>query len=365
MSTRMTRRRFLYLSAGLLVYITGCTPNPSRPQPPANPSPTPPTPATPTLPGKEAALRITPAPLLDPPEMKFTPPSELYIQSYKGTPTVDIASWELVIDGLVETPLRFTYEELRSLPAREVMWTLECISNPPGGNLIGNQVWKGTPLLPLLEKARVRPEAVRVRWYALDGYSNSLPLERVLHPDTLLVYEMAGSPLTPEHGYPLRVFIPGHYGQKMPKWLHRIELIDRVYLGYWEQKGWDDMARIKPNSRIDAPDKRVKGTVGTPMLIEGVAMADENGVAQVAVGVEHNGDVVWVDTVRTYGPNPYTWVVWRAQWTPEQPGKYRLMARAWDGAGNTQRRGRSSFLEGTFPSGSDYMHTILITVDEV
>ncbi len=352
----LTRREFLkVLGGGTLVLITGCAPTPVPT--PSSPRPTP-------TPSSEP-VTIRPAPALPPPPMKFTGLDEFYIQSYSATPRVDISTWRLEIGGLVEQPLTLTYDDIRSLPAREFTWTLECISNPPGGTLIGNQVWRGTPLVPLLERAGIKSEARRVLWRAADGYVTSITLDRVLHPDAMLVYEMAGGPLPPEHGFPLRVFLPGHYGQKMPKWLERIELIAEDVLGYWERKGWDDKAIIKPNSRIDAPDNGVTLAVGQPLDVEGVAMADEHGVARVAVGVEaEDGQTVWVDTVRTYGENPYTWVVWRTRWTPERPGRYRLYARAWDRDGRTQRKGRGRLLEGTFPAGSDYMHMVIITVTE-
>ncbi len=367
MSTQMSRRHFLtLLAAGVTVVITGCRPaarasdaadvggEPAAPLP-RTPEPT----AAPSTP-----VTVRPAPTdIAPPPMKFTPLSEFYIQSYDRIPDVDITTWRLRIDGLVENPMTLSYDDLRALPAREFTWTLECISNPVGGNLIGNQVWKGTPLAPLLKKAGIKPEAIRVRWYAADGYSNSIPLERVLHPDTMLAYEMDGRPLPREHGYPLRVLIPGHYGQKMPKWLERIELIDHEYLGYWEQRGWDDMAIIKPNSRIDAPERSTQVTLGEQVLVEGVALSDESGVVRVDVGIEDDaGNVVWVDTVRTQGENPYTWTVWRTAWTPKQPGKYRVYARATDGRGRTQRKGTGSLLQGAFPSGLDYMHRIIVSV---
>ena len=92
-------------------------------------------------------------------------------------------------------------------------------------------------------------------------------------------------------------------------------------------------------------------------------MADEHGVARVDVGIEaQDGQMVWMDTVRRYGDNPYTWVVWRTRWTPERPGRYLVFARAWDKDGRTQRRGRGGLLAGTFPSGSDYMHAVVVQV---
>lgn len=355
----LSRRDFLRLAGGAFwVLITGCAVRPATDTQKA--SPTPPRPGLPAAPATPQVLK--PEGVAAPP-MKFTPLDTFYIQSYGGTPRVDPSTWRLRVEGLVERPLTLSLEEIRALPSREFTWTLECISNPPGGNLIGNQRWRGTPLVPLLERAGMHAAATHVLWQAADGYSTALPLERVLHPDTMLVYEMAGQPLPPEHGFPLRVLIPGHYGQKMPKWLTRIVLLDHDVLGYWEQRGWDNMATIRVNSRIDAPPSGVDVPLGRALELEGVAMADESGVARVVVEVEDpEGRVLWVETVRTYGENPYTWVVWRTRWVPERAGRYRVFARAWDGRGRTQERGKGGLLGGTFPKGTNYMHMVVVNV---
>lgn len=355
----LSRRDFLRLAGGACaVLITGCasrpTPETPLPRPTASPG---------TGPTPGPTPRILRPEGVEPPPMKFTPLDTFYIQSYDTTPRVDPAAWRLRVEGLVERPLVLSLEEIRAMPAREFTWTLECISNPPGGNLIGNQRWRGTPLVPLLERAGIKAAATHVLWEAADGYTTALPLERVLHPDTMLAYEMAGRPLPPEHGFPLRVLIPGHYGQKMPKWLTRIVLLDHDVLGYWEQQGWDNMATIRVNSRIDVPSSGVEVPLGSALELEGVAMADESGVARVVVEVEDSeGRVLWVETVRTHGENPYTWVVWRTRWVPDRAGRYRVFARAWDGHGSTQERGTGGLLEGTFPRGTNYMHMVVVNV---
>ena len=138
---------------------------------------------------------------------------------------------------------------------------MQCIGNWIGGPLVGNAEWGGTPLSNVLDLAGVKSEAIRVKFYSdsSDGYTTSIPLERALRDEVILAWEMNGEPLPSKHGFPLRLINPGHYGQKMPKWITRIELIDEEYLGYWESKPenkpfkWSDEAVATVNSRIDAP----------------------------------------------------------------------------------------------------------------
>jgi DMSO/TMAO reductase YedYZ molybdopterin-dependent catalytic subunit len=167
----------------------------------------------------------------------ITPNDRFYLQSISGPnydPSLRAEDWRLRIDGLVETPLEgLRYEDITSLPMVRQVITLQCIGNWIGGPLVGNAEWGGTPLRRLLEMAGIKAEALRVKFYSVDGYTTSVPLGDALREETLLVWEMNGEVLPSKHGYPLRLINPGNYGQKMPKWIERIELIDEVYLGYW------------------------------------------------------------------------------------------------------------------------------------
>ena len=155
-------------------------------------------------------------------KLKFggpTPNSRFYVTSYSSTPLVDVNSWNFSIRGMVENPLRFSYADIRKLPLVEQMLTLECISNPPDGTAISNAVWTGIKLRPLLERARVNRGAKFVAMRGADGYHTVLPLDELMREENFLPYLMNGDPLPPEHGYPLRIFIPGKYGMKQPKWI--------------------------------------------------------------------------------------------------------------------------------------------------
>ncbi|HKP11447.1 MAG TPA: molybdopterin-dependent oxidoreductase, partial [Blastocatellia bacterium] len=245
-------------------------------------------------------------------------------------PEVDAGRWRLEIAGLVETPVTFTYEEIKALPSIEQYATLCCISNEVGGDLIGNALWRGVRLKDLLSRAGLKPGVVDIALRAGDGYTDSIALERATQDGTLLVYEMNGEPLTPEHGYPLRLLVPGIYGMKNVKWITRLEAIDYDLKGFWQRRGWDDRAEYKTMSRIDAPAATVKGETE----VAGVAFAGDRGISKVEVSTD--GGATWEAAEIKSALSPFTWALWHKRWTPRQAGKHRLVVRATDGRGNLQ-----------------------------
>ena len=157
----------------------------------------------------------------------ITPNDEFYVTSKGLTPRVDRDRWQLRIDGLVSSPLSLGFANLLALPPVEKQLTLECISNPIGGNALGNAKWTGTPLLPLLERAGPAKEASYAIFYAADGFTTGHPLSRLLNKENFIAYRMNGQDLPSDHGYPARLFIPGKFGMKQPKWFTRIELASK------------------------------------------------------------------------------------------------------------------------------------------
>jgi DMSO/TMAO reductase YedYZ molybdopterin-dependent catalytic subunit len=172
---------------------------------------------------------------------------DFYVTSYGGTPNVDANHWRLKIHGLVHQPLTLTYAELTRMPSIRRTLTLECIGNPPDGNAIGNAEWTGLELRPLLDRIGIKPNAVYAAMRGADGYYTGVPVAELIRPENWLVYRMNGEPLPHEHGFPLRIFIPGKYGMKQPKWLTEIELVDTPFTGYWEARGWSNEAWRKVN----------------------------------------------------------------------------------------------------------------------
>jgi DMSO/TMAO reductase YedYZ molybdopterin-dependent catalytic subunit len=189
---------------------------------------------------------------LEPNSIDFISEQQLFTLTISYIPEIDINDWVLEIKGLVENPVTLTYEELTSMPQISVYATLETISNPEGGSLIGNAIWTGVPLKTVLDMAGVEESAIKVIFFCEDGYSTAITIEEAFTDDVVLAYKMNGKELTPEHGYPLRVVIPEKYGMKWAKWIISIEPTDQDYKGYWESRGWSDYAgRDRPDQRFD------------------------------------------------------------------------------------------------------------------
>ncbi len=285
-------------------------------------------------------------------ETVVTPTDEFFATSYGAGPRVKLEDWSLTIDGLVDTPLTLTYDDLLALEAVTDTRTLECIGNPVGGGQIGTATWTGVRLKPLLDRAGIQEEAIRARFYAADGYNTAVDVEWILQEDTLLAYAMNGSPLLDKHGYPVRIMMPGLYGQKMPKWLTRIEFINEQYLGYWEQRGWSDIAEVKTNSQIVMPPKLT--TVRGEFAIQGWAYAGKRRITGVEVQID---DGEWIACELLEGPSPLAWTQWWTTWTPEHTGTFHVAVRATDEDGFTQDEGNRK-VRSAYPEGTSAIHSV-------
>ncbi len=292
-----------------------------------------------------------------PPEI--TPNDRFYIVSKNIVdPTVDLARWRLEIGGLVDRPTTLSYDDLRRLPAKEEVVTFECISNEVGGDLISTARWRGVPLADLLAQAGLRRGVRKVIIRAWDDYSTAIPLEKALHPDTILAYEMNGEPLPHRHGFPLRLVAPGLYGMKNPKWVTAVEAVDYDYLGFWEQRGWSDRAVIKTMSEIIVPSRTLAVRGPGPVRLGGVAFAGDRGVLRVELSFD--GGQTWQPAQLRPALSPYSWVLWTAEWSPP-PGSYRVVVRAVDGTGQLQ----DPTPRPPLPDGASGYHTITVRIREV
>jgi len=196
---------------------------------------------------------------------------------------------------------------------------------------------------------------------AADEYFTAVPLDLALDERSLLAFEANGAPLSPAHGYPVRVLLPGVYGQKQPKWITSLRLAENYQQGTWEKKGWSDTATIHINSRIEYPH----GTAGDHMLagdslqVAGVAFADLSGVVRVEVCAD--AGQTWSDATLYPGPTPMVWTVWDWEWKAPARGRHVLKARATDGNGNVQTEAQG-VLGGTFPDGTSGIHEVVATI---
>ena len=248
-------------------------------------------------------------------------------------PAVDGKKWRLKVEGLVEHPLALSLDDILSKPRQTQALTLSCISNPVGGDLIGTSFWTGTPFKGILDEAGLKKEVREIFIESADGFYESVPLSEAVDARTLLVYEMNGEPLTADHGYPLRIFIPGHFGMKQPKWIVRMEAIDRKGHGFWVDRNWSDTAFVKTTSVIDIISTGKQGSAAGVVPVGGIAYAGDKGISLVEVQAD-NGP--WEKAeLRLPALSSLTWIQWRYGWKAT-PGKHVLRVRAYDGAGKLQ-----------------------------
>jgi DMSO/TMAO reductase YedYZ molybdopterin-dependent catalytic subunit len=272
----------------------------------------------------------------------FTPNAKFYVTTYGATPRVNAAQWRLKIGGLVKNPLELDLAAVKALPPVNETLTLECIGNPPNGTSIGNAQWVGPKLNPLLERARPSAKAVYARLQAADGYTTGIPVDELMRKDNFLPYLMNGAPLPPEHGYPLRIFIPGKYGMKQPKWLTEIEFVDKEFIGYWERQGWTNSAWRKVNSGFFYPQANYslldmstpQAKVTAPIEMVGWALAGPSGIRRVDLSTD-DGET-WQAAELIENRSPYIWTVWKYRFAPAERGLYHVRVRATDGDGHAQ-----------------------------
>ncbi len=288
-------------------------------------------------------------------EGEVTPTANFYHVSKNAIdPTVDVASWKLQIDGLVNTPVSFNLAQIRELASQTQYHTLTCISNPVAGPYISTAKWKGVQLKMLLEKAGVKPGVKRVIFKSADGYTDSIEIERALNPQTLAAYEMNDAPVPNDHGAPLRMLIPNIYGMKNAKWVTSITLTDNAdYKGFWQQQGWDNTANIHTESSITFPADNQNVNVGQTLTVRGYAFAGERGVKRVEISTD--GGQSWNDAAIKAALSPNSWALWHYDWQigPSQQD-YRLVVRATDKTGASQTSSKAD----SYPSGASGWHNI-------
>ncbi|WP_460544415.1 molybdopterin-dependent oxidoreductase, partial [Glycomyces halotolerans] len=285
-----------------------------------------------------------------------TPNDDFYrIDTAITAPAVEADTWRLRVLGMVDAPRTYSLDDLlgRELIERDI--TLCCVSNPIGGDLIGNARWLGVSLAELLAEAGPRPEADQLVSRSIDGWTAGSPTGLVFDGrDAMIAIGMNGQPLPIDHGWPARLIIPGLYGYvSATKWLTELELtrFDR-YDPYWIQRGWAGPGPIKTASRIDTPAHTAPaGTV----TVAGVAWAQHRGISAVHLRVD---DGPWTECELATAPSGDTWRQWRTQWDAPT-GTHTLTVRATDGTGAEQ----TEKITAVKPSGATGLHSVTIEVE--
>ena len=295
---------------------------------------------------------------------ELTPNDKFYrIDTNIIVPSVDANTWRLNLRGLVKNgPMQFTYDEIKTMTSVSEYATLECISDKIQGDLISTAHWKGIPLKSILEKAEVLPEAIYVVFRCADGYDVGIPLDRGLMDGTILAYEMNGVPLPTEHGFPVRAIVPGLYGMMNAKWITDIELVDKVYEGFWQRRGWANNAKYQTRSKIVLPGDALRNrfealsaniaTPGSKSPIAGIAFAGDRGISKVEVSTD--GGNTWMTASLKDPISRNSWVLWALEWIPQNKGKYNVVVRATDGYGNLQ----IAEITDIYPNGATGYHSV-------
>jgi DMSO/TMAO reductase YedYZ molybdopterin-dependent catalytic subunit len=307
---------------------------------------------------------------------KITPirPQDEFYQVSKNLIDPDVAreSWRLDIVGQVENPRVYSFADVAAMPAVEQETTLLCISYGIGSGLCSNAIWKGVPLPTLLAQVKPKANVTTVLFRAADGYYETFRFEKAMEATTLVAYEMNGEPLPRRHGFPLRLIVPGLYGEKNPKWLTRIELLDeadgrlrrRHGCGFYKQQGWGREGDVIPtHSRIDAP--QVRGDhfespfqVGKTVELRGMAFGGDRGISKVEIST--NGGDTWKAAEITKPGTKLSWSLWSFQWTPDEEGEAKVLVRATDGEGEEQ----ISEYRDQVPDGATGLHRVKARVEK-
>jgi DMSO/TMAO reductase YedYZ molybdopterin-dependent catalytic subunit len=297
----------------------------------------------------------------------ITPTGLHYLLIHFDIPAVDATTFRLSIDGLVERPLELTLDDLRARPRRTIPVTLECagngrarlqprpLSNPWLFEAIGTAEWGGTPLGPLLDEAGLQRDARELVFTGADrgfqggvehDYQRSLTVEEARRPEVLLVDEMNGEPLQPQHGFPLRLLVPGWYGMTSVKWLQRIEAVAEPFTGYQQADAYyyrtdaDDpgapVSRIRVRALMTPPGipdyfTRRRLVDAAVVTLRGRAWGGTTPVQRVEVRVDGR----WADAALEPSIGDFAWRAWSFAWDAT-PGEHELACRATDAAGDVQ-----------------------------
>lgn len=290
----------------------------------------------------------------------ITPASDVFVLAHFGVARIEKRDWRLRISGMVDRPMTLSFEDLLRFAKVEIQSFINCAGFPDNPTIatrnVSNAVWAGADLAEVLDSAGVQPGAAFVwshgpdhgsygNWRA-DAYVKDFPIERLRAGQVLLAYEMNGAPLTPAHGYPLRLFIPGYYGTNSVKWLARIELSNRRAPGLFTTTLYNDPAasgptgfspgtvpvwEVPPEALIVSPATQAKLAAG-PIPIRGWSW----GTREIAfVEISMDEGLTW-HRVAVRRRTQNAWQPFEFTWAQDTPGTYSIMVRATDRDGNTQ-----------------------------
>ena len=284
---------------------------------------------------------------------EYTPLKDHYQVFLRTEPTViDEATWTLPIFGLVANPVSLTLADIRSnYEARDQYVTISCISGRIGTDLISTTQWTGVSVQDILADVKPDKDARYLQISCGDGFYETVDLELIASDDRIMLcYAWDGNPVPIDHGFPLRIWLPDRYGMKQPKWITGIAVTKDYKPGYWVERGWDEVARVRATSVIDtvAANAMYESNGRTLIPVGGIAFAGARGISKVEVRV--NGGQ-WQEARLRAPLSETTWVIWRYDW-PFEEGRHRFEVRCVEGDGTPQIEEE----QGNRPSGATGIH---------
>ncbi|WP_207345535.1 molybdopterin-dependent oxidoreductase [Arthrobacter sp. E3] len=287
-----------------------------------------------------------------------TPNSDFYrIDTALVVPEIDPAKWELRVHGMVEEEITLSFDELLAQDLIESYVTLTCVSNVVGGNLAGNAKWLGYPIRELLARAKPKAGADMVLSTSIDGFSASTPLPILQDDrDAMLAVGMNGEPLPLQHGFPVRMVVPGLYGfVSATKWVVDLEVTTFAEnAGYWTSRGWSSHGPIKTASRVEVPRALARIPAGK-VSIGGSAWAQTKGISKVEIQLD---DGPWLAATLAAEASVDTWRQWSYVWENAPAGNHKVRVRAYDVGNELQTEDQAP----PAPDGSSGWHSISFTV---
>ena len=329
----------------------------------------------------------------------ITPVGMHYLLIHFDIPQLDASTYELRVGGLVNKPLRLTLDDVKSRPATNIAVTLECAGNgrsrlsprpmsqPWVTEAVGTAEWTGTSLGPILEEAGLKDEASEVVFTGHDRgvqgnvdqwYERGLSIVEASRAEVMLAYAINGIPLPPQHGYPLRLIVPGWYGMTHVKWLRSITVTNEDFGGYQQARAYhfrtvegdpgEPVTRMLPRALMvppGIPDFMSRSRIVEPgrVVIEGRAWSGRAPIT--AVDFSADGGATWIPALLDEPVSPYAWRRWTCDWDAARPGEYELSARATDAAGNVQPVAQSWNFEGVQNNAVQRVRATVGAIDAV
>jgi DMSO/TMAO reductase YedYZ molybdopterin-dependent catalytic subunit len=273
-------------------------------------------------------------------------------------PQIDEASYKLAISGLVSNPVQISLSDLRSqfTPMDQII-TMACISNPVGGDLTSTIKWTGLSMQDLLKVVKPTADATHIRISGADGFFETVALDVIQKdPHVMLSYAWEDKPLTQEHGFPLRIYVPNLYGMKQPKWITKMEFTNQWQAGYWVVRGWDKDAIVRATAVVDtvAADHPIMKNGVKMIPVGGIAWAGARGISKVEVKVDEGA---WTAAELRKPLSDKSWVIWRYDW-PFQGGSHKFAVRCVETDGTEQ----IETIADTYPSGATGINAMSVNL---